>query len=119
MVTLADKTLGCIECGLDFLFTAGEQEFFKERGFEEEPKRCRSCRAARRSFPSNREDRKVQQGTQQQPQQQRQNYTQKVYHSTICMECGAEARVPFVPSGDRPVYCRECFIQKKEAGEIG
>ena len=115
MVTMANKTLSCIECGCDFLFTAGEQEFFKERGLEEEPKRCRSCRAARRSFPSNRENQRNNQAPQNGQGYQR---SPRVYHSCVCMECGAEAKVPFVPSGDRPVYCRDCFNTKKEEGTL-
>ncbi|QEK11554.1 cytochrome C551 [Crassaminicella thermophila] len=45
---MADKTLVCKDCGKEFLFTEGEQEFFKEKGFESEPKRCVECRRARR-----------------------------------------------------------------------
>ena len=46
---LSDKTLRCVECGSDFTFTVGEQEFFASRGFTNEPTRCPQCRAARRS----------------------------------------------------------------------
>ena len=46
-MALSDKTLVCVECGAEFIFTAGEQEFFNSRGFTNEPKRCRSCRAIR------------------------------------------------------------------------
>ena len=48
-MALSDRTLICVECGGEFIFTAGEQEFFAARGFSNEPKRCRSCRAVRRS----------------------------------------------------------------------
>ncbi len=48
-MALADRTLTCVECGGEFIFTAGEQEFFNSRGFSNEPKRCRSCRAVRRT----------------------------------------------------------------------
>ena len=43
-----DKTLICKECGAEFIFTAGEQEFYAEKGFVNEPQRCKSCRDARR-----------------------------------------------------------------------
>ena len=44
-----DKTLKCKECGNDFVFTAGEQEFYASRGFENEPSRCKDCRTARKN----------------------------------------------------------------------
>ncbi|HAE42655.1 MAG TPA: cytochrome C551 [Clostridiales bacterium] len=39
-----DKTIACKDCGTDFTFTSGEQEFYKEKGFENEPTRCKACR---------------------------------------------------------------------------
>ena len=47
-----DKTLVCKECGKEFVFTAGEQEFYAERGFQNEPQRCKACRDARRTRPA-------------------------------------------------------------------
>ena len=44
-----DKTLVCKECGNEFVFTAGEQEFYAERGFQNEPQRCKACRDARKN----------------------------------------------------------------------
>ena len=44
-----DKTLVCKECGKEFVFTAGEQEFYAERGFQNEPQRCKACRDARKN----------------------------------------------------------------------
>ena len=64
-----DKILVCKECGNEFTFTAGEQEFYAERGFQNEPQRCKAC---------------------------------------------GEARVPFEPKSDRPVYCSECFAKMRE-----
>ena len=52
-MALSDTTLACVECGGEFIFTAGEQEFFNSRGFSNEPKRCRSCRAVRRTEQRN------------------------------------------------------------------
>lgn len=55
---MEDKTLICEECGQEFVFTAGEQEFYKEKGFDNEPKRCKDCRdkkkTERRSYRENR-----------------------------------------------------------------
>jgi CxxC-x17-CxxC domain-containing protein len=96
-VALADKTLVCVDCGAEFIFTAGEQEFFASRGFSNEPKRCQPCRAGRRA-----EQRAV--GYEGSPREM---------HSIICAECGQEAMVPFRPKGDRPVYCSDCFNQKR------
>lgn len=88
-----DKNLVCKECGSEFVFTAGEQEFYAERGFSNEPQRCKSCRDARKQGQRN----------------EREMFT------AVCAECGCEARVPFRPREDRPVYCSECFAKMKEA----
>lgn len=99
----ADKTLTCRDCGKEFVFTAGEQEFYATRGFQNEPSRCPECRAAR----------KAQTGggaTRMGGGQQRQA---REMHTVTCAECGRETQVPFKPSGDRPVYCQDCFQSKK------
>jgi len=82
-----DKTLVCRDCGNEFTFTAGEQEFYAEKGFENEPTRCKDCRSAKKA--AGREKREL--------------------HTAICAQCGQEAKVPFIPRDDRPVYCSECF----------
>ena len=94
-----DKTLICKDCGKEFVFTAGEQEFYAEKGFENEPQRCRECRQARKNGAAA--------GA---PRPQRGMFT------AVCASCGKEARVPFKPRDDRPVYCSECFA-KMRAGE--
>jgi len=96
-----DKTLTCRECGVEFIFTASEQEFYAEKGFANEPGRCPQCRAARKQ-------RKNTGGFGgRNPRPQREMFT------VICGECGVETQVPFRPSEDRPVYCRECFNKNK------
>ena len=90
-----DKTLVCKECGEEFVFTAGEQEFFAERGFQNEPQRCKPCRDARKNAARG----------------------PREYFNATCAACGGEARVPFEPKTDRPVYCSECFA-KMRAGEL-
>ena len=87
-----DKTLVCKDCGREFVFTAGEQEFYAEKGFQNEPQRCPECRAARKAA----------------------NRANKEMFTTICANCGKEARVPFQPSDDRPVYCSECFAAMRQ-----
>jgi len=90
-----DKTLVCQDCGKEFVFTAGEQEFYQEKGFENEPKRCKECRQNRRNRNT---------GT----KAQRQMFT------AVCAECGAETQVPFRPVDGRPVYCMECFQKMRQ-----
>ncbi len=86
-----DKTLVCKDCGAEFVFTAGEQEFYAEKGFQNEPQRCKECRAKRKNAAK----------------------PQKEYFTAPCAQCGKEARVPFQPTGDRPVLCSECFAASK------
>ena len=96
-----DKNLVCKDCNEEFTFTANEQEFYASKGFENEPGRCPECRSARK--------------------QQRSGSGsggggyQRESHSAVCADCGAETTVPFKPSGDRPVYCRDCFSARKPA----
>ena len=90
-----DKTLNCRECGNDFVFTAGEQEFYQQKGLMNQPGRCPSCRNARRASSGgagNRSER-----------------APREMHTVICAECGSETQVPFLPKNDRPVYCSTCY----------
>lgn len=89
-----DKTLVCKECGNEFVFTAGEQEFYAERGFQNEPQRCKACRDARKNAAR----------------------APREFFTATCAACGREARVPFEPKTDRPVYCSECFAKMRENG---
>ncbi|MGI6358577.1 MAG: zinc-ribbon domain containing protein [Bacillota bacterium] len=90
-----DKTLTCRDCGKEFIFTAGEQEFYASRGFQNEPGRCPECRAARKAQNGGRTG------------------GQREMHTVVCAECGKETQVPFKPSGDRPVYCQDCFAARR------
>jgi CxxC-x17-CxxC domain-containing protein len=94
-----DRLLKCIDCGSEFLFTAGEQLFFHDKQFKNEPKRCKPCKTKRASAlgaaPAN-------------------SY-QKVETRTTCSHCGKETTVPFKPTQGRPVFCRECFQQRRAA----
>ena len=95
LMSFVDKTLTCKDCGAEFIFSAGEQEFYAEKGFENEPIRCRACREARKQ---NREG---------------SNYQPREMYEVVCAECGVTTQVPFQPRNDRPVYCRECFNARK------
>ena len=91
-----DKTLTCRECGAEFVFTASEQQFYADKGFQNEPGRCPACRAARRA-------------------QNGQNRADRPMYDVICDGCGRTTQVPFQPRGDRPVYCRECFDKQRQS----
>lgn len=98
-MSYTDKTLVCSDCGESFVFTAGEQEFHASKGFTREPRRCPNCRRARKGamggggenggFADRRPPRQM--------------------YDATCASCGKEAKVPFEPRGDRPVYCSDCF----------
>ena len=101
-----DTTLTCRDCGQAFTFTSGEQDFYAARGYSE-PSRCADCREQRRvereggsgGYSSSRGPREM--------------------FSATCSSCGKEAQVPFQPSGDKPVYCSECFQQRGGASRGG
>ncbi|HEX6121757.1 MAG TPA: zinc-ribbon domain containing protein [Ktedonobacterales bacterium] len=88
-----DKTLQCRECGQDFIFTAGEQEFYQQKGLLNEPGRCPDCRQRRKQAMA----------------ASRGNGGPREMHTITCAECGKEDQVPFLPRNDKPVYCSECF----------
>jgi CxxC-x17-CxxC domain-containing protein len=101
-VTYTDKTLTCRDCGTSFVFTSGEQEFYAGRGFANEPGRCPSCRAARKG------QRDGGTGAARSGEGWGGRGTREMFPAT-CAECGVETEVPFMPRGDRPVYCSRCF----------
>ena len=95
-----DKALQCADCGQQFTFTAGEQEFYSSRGFQNEPKRCPDCRRTRKTQRSGEGG----MGGYRAPRQM---------YSVVCAQCGAQAEVPFEPRGDRPVYCSDCYSKSR------
>jgi CxxC-x17-CxxC domain-containing protein len=96
---MSDKMLTCRDCGAEFVFTESEQAFYAEKGFTNEPSRCPSCRAARKASGGGGGG-----GYSSRPREM---------HTTTCSSCGKEAQVPFVPRGDRPVYCSDCFSSQR------
>ena len=92
-----DRILTCRDCGQEFTFTAGEQEFFATKGLTNAPSRCPECRKARRSGQSS---------------NQRPRSTGEQYEA-VCASCGKETTVPFIPREDRPVYCSDCFQEQR------
>ena len=98
---MADQTLTCQDCGTSFIFSESEQQFFAEKGYTNAPGRCPDCRRARREggggggggFRSR----------------------ERTMTDIICSSCGKPAQVPFVPRGDRPVYCSECHTKQQSS----
>jgi len=96
-LSFTEKTLQCFECGVDFPFTVEEQEFFASKGYTNEPKRCPSCREARRAnrFGSG-------------------GYRpRREMYPAVCAECGKDTEVPFEPRQGRAVYCSDCYNKVK------
>jgi CxxC-x17-CxxC domain-containing protein len=89
-----DKTLKCADCSTEFTFSVVEQEFYAQKGFTNEPKRCPECREARKS------SRRGDSSGQRAPRQ---------LYPAVCAKCGKETEVPFEPRQDKPVYCSDCY----------
>ena len=123
-MSYADKTLTCRDCGTAFTFTAGEQEFFDQKGFTNAPTRCPDCRAARKASSGR--------GGSGGGYSSRDSYGggsgggggygggggsrgAREMYTTTCSSCGREAQVPFVPRGDKPVYCSDCFQSQRQS----
>ncbi len=92
-----DKTITCRECNREFIFSVSEQNFYNEKGFENLPTRCAGCRGKRKKVTLGRLNIKEFRET----------------FDVICHRCGKAAQVPFKPVSGKPVYCRECYQQKK------
>jgi CxxC-x17-CxxC domain-containing protein len=131
-MSYADKTLTCRDCGTQFVFTAGEQEFYAQKGFTNEPTRCSSCRQARKQGGGRSSggygDRDSyggggggygggdSYGGGRRSGGGRSSFGgEREMHSVTCASCGKEAKVPFLPRGDKPVYCDDCFQQQRRS----
>lgn len=102
---MADKTLTCRDCGQTFVFTQGEQDFYAQKGFTNEPSRCPECRAARKASRS--EERGSSRGG------------QREMFPAVCSRCGKDTQVPFQPTSGKPVYCSECFQLERGGSSRG
>src|SRR5437588_690684 len=117
-VSFQDKTLTCRDCGQEFIWTAGEQEFYASRGLQNAPTRCPADRAARRAQGGGRGG-----GGGYAGGGGGGGYGgggggyggQREMFTATCSNCGREARVPFQPRGDRPASCSDCFEQRRPA----
>jgi CxxC-x17-CxxC domain-containing protein len=105
-MSFSDIDLTCKDCGQPFVFTSGEQEFYQQRGLTNQPGRCPACRSARKAGGGGGSSYGGGQG----------GYGgQREFFTATCSQCGQEARVPFQPRGDKPVYCSSCFETKRPA----
>ena len=108
---MQDKTLTCRDCNREFTFTAGEQEFFAQKGFTNEPSRCPECRATNKA---NRGGGGYSSGGYSSGGFERR---EREMFPAVCAQCGKDTQVPFQPRGDRPVYCSECYsAQRGDSG---
>ena len=82
---MSDQVILCRDCNQDFTFTEGEQEFYDQKGLSA-PQRCKDCRAKKKM-----------------------QFNDRQMHDAVCAECGQNCTVPFKPSGERPVLCKDCF----------
>ena len=107
---MADKILTCRDCGNTFTFTEGEQEFYTQKGFSE-PTRCPDCRAAKKAARSTGYGDSYGNGGYSGGYGGGSGYSRPARTMTqvVCDNCGRETEVPFVPRGDRPVYCSDCY----------
>lgn len=97
-----DRILSCVDCGAEFTWTAGEQQFFADKHFRNEPKRCKACKARKASRPAHASASR-----------------ERVETAASCSACGRETTVPFRPTQGRPVFCKECFQSRRPAGNGG
>lgn len=126
-MSFTDKVLTCRDCGEQFTWTAGEQEFYQSRGLLNPPTRCPSCRSARKAAQGGGGGYNTRSsygsesggysgggggygggGYSDRPPRQ--------MFEAVCADCGQPTQVPFQPRGDRPVYCRDCFQKRRASG---
>ncbi len=94
-----DTNIACIDCGKDFVWAVGEQIFFRDKGLQNPPKRCKECKSAKNQRLNailNANDTGIK---------------QKIEVAVHCAKCNGYTTVPFYPSQGRPVYCRSCYLE--------
>lgn len=100
-----DRLIQCIDCHEDFVWTAGEQIFFRDKGLTNPPKRCKPCKQAKNERIA------------AVIAAQTAGTRQRVEVIVDCAQCGQHTTVPFYPSQGRPVYCRACFLTRRNTLE--
>jgi CxxC-x17-CxxC domain-containing protein len=107
-----DQSIKCVDCGEQFLFTAGEQAFYASKGLTNAPTRCKACREAR----------KQQRADAPRAPRGRGGPARggpREMHTVVCADCGAETQVPFLPVASRPVYCKDCYESHRPGRAAG
>jgi len=121
MATVEDQRIKCVDCGEEFLFTVGEQAFYREKGLTHAPTRCKRCRELRKGarkdgagapggHAAGEHAARPARGTHVGARAAREMY------DAVCSNCGQPTQVPFPPVAERPVYCRSCFQQARQHG---
>ena len=111
-----DEQLTCTDCGAVFVFTAGEQQFFATKGFQNKPNRCPDCRTARKNARQSGAGgglTSVGGGYGGGARSAGYGGAPREMYTVSCSSCGQQAEVPFQPRGDKPVYCRDCFQSQR------
>jgi len=104
---IEDTNITCIDCGKDFVWTVGEQIFFRDKGLQNPPKRCKECKQAK----NNRLNAIL--------TAHETGIKQKIEVAVYCAQCSGYTTVPFYPSQGRPVLCRSCFLEKNPLPKNG
>lgn len=103
-MSYGDRILRCIDCGSDFVFSAAEQEHSVGMGLTYEPRRCPSCRRAKRVTRRFARDASRPKGR---------DAGEGDSFPAVCVDCGRKTRLPFRPKGNRPVYCSHCYGMRR------
>ncbi len=107
-MSYVDRTVTCVDCGVDFVHSGADQEFYAQKGFTSDPRRCPSCRASRRAARET-SGYDVHEIGGPRGYERGGERAAREYFAVICSRCGNTAQVPFKPRMDRPVYCSDCF----------
>ena len=94
-MSYVDRSIACVDCGVEFIHSAADQEFYAQKGLLHEPQRCPDCRRRAKA--------------------ERAASRAQSMHDIVCSNCGRTGQVPFAPRNDRPVYCSECFEARRTA----
>src|SRR5882762_1569247 len=119
MVQFQDQSLRCVDCGQEFIFTASEQQFYKDKGLTNAPTRCRACRDARKAQRAGGGSGGSHSGGGGGYGGKGRGAGSGTMYTTVCSNCGNETQVPFQPTPGRAVFCRDCFQAQKRSGGGG
>jgi CxxC-x17-CxxC domain-containing protein len=119
-----DKTIACVDCGAQFVFSGRDQAFYQERGYQT-PRRCKGCRDKRKSSPHatlgahGNSSSAPSNGAWAKGPAANSPGDGGDQHKVSCSACGVETTVPFKPDPNRPVYCRACYLSRRKGAKPG